>query len=259
MAFTLSPWTLIAGPIQRYDGFCKGLAEIGRPANDKLLAALHRTVTGLIKAFVLAPVLLPSADIGLLGHPSSNWLDFIIVLYSYPAYLYLNFSGYVDVVIGVARTCGFKTLPENFNHPYLARNVRDFWTCWHMSFGIWVRHYVFTPLSTALIRRAPAQLAGVMMAVTVMVTFYLVGVWHGTTLNFVAFGLMQGAGVVISAFFEQILRRFLGRQGLQALDKNKLFHGASIFITLNFTCLSFLLLENQPADLARAFQAFFIP
>jgi len=226
LAFTLSPWTLIAGPIQRYDGFCAGLGEVGRPAADKALAALHRIASGLIKAFVLAPLLLPSADIGLLTRPTADWLDFAIVLYSYPAYLYLNFSGYVDVVIGIARVCGFTTLPENFDRPYLARNVRDFWTRWHISFGIWVRHFVFTPLSTALIRRAPANMAGLMMALTVMITFYLVGAWHGTTLNFVAFGLMQGAGVVVSASFERTLRRMLGKPGMKALDGNKLFYRA---------------------------------
>ncbi|MHA1598068.1 MAG: MBOAT family O-acyltransferase [Alphaproteobacteria bacterium] len=257
VAFTLSPWTLIAGPIQRYDGFCKGLNEVGRPANDAVLAALHRTASGLIKAFVLAPLLLPSTDIALLLRADANGFDFAVVLYSFPIYLYLNFSGYVDVVIGIARLCGFTTLPENFNRPYLARNVRDFWTRWHMSFGIWVRHYVFTPLSTFLIRRVPANMAGLMMALTVMVTFYLVGVWHGTTLNFVAFGLLQGAGVLVSASFERFLRGLLGKPGLKRLDDNKLFHAASIFITLNFTAASILLLENQPADLAHTFQTFF--
>lgn len=257
VAFTLSPWTLIAGPIQRYDAFCQGLELIGRPSNDKVLAALHRTVTGLIKAFVLAPLFLPSADIELLGGTQADWIDFAVVLYSFPLYLYLNFSGYVDVVIGVARLCGFTTLPENFNHPYLARNVRDFWTRWHMSFGIWVRQYVFMPLSTALIRRAPENLGGVMMAVAVMGTFYLVGAWHGTTANFIAFGLLQGAGVVVSGAFDRTMRRMLGKQGARKLADNKLFHGASIFVTLNFTCISFLLLENQLVDLVRAFGTFF--
>ena len=257
VAFTLSPWTLIAGPIQRYDEFCKGASEVGRPTNDEILSSLHRAVSGLIKAFVLAPLFLPSADIDLLTGPEADWVDFVVVLYSYPAYLYLNFSGYMDVVIGVARLCGFTTLPENFNRPYMARNVREFWTRWHISFGTWVRHYVFVPLSTGLVRRVPENMAGTMMAVAVMVTFYGVGIWHGTTLNFVAFGLLQGAGVIFSASFESAMRGVLGKQRSKNLANNKLFHGGSIFITLNFTCISFLFLENQPADLGRVFSLFF--
>lgn len=95
------------------------------------------------------------------------------------------------------------------------------------------------------------------MAVAVMVTFYGVGIWHGTTLNFVAFGLLQGAGVIFSASFESAMRGVLGKQRSENLANNKLFHGGSIFITLNFTCISFLFLENQPADLGRVFSLFF--
>ena len=185
LAYMISPWTLIAGPIQRYDSFCKGLEEIGRPENDDVLKASHRVVNGLIKAFIFAPVFLAPSTVTSLMLPQANWVDFSIVLYGYPIYLYLNFSGYVDVVIGAARLCGFTSLPENFNRPYLARNPAEFWTRWHMSFGVWIRYYIFTPLSTFLVKRAPARLAGAALAITVLITFYLVGLWHGTTWNFI--------------------------------------------------------------------------
>ena len=257
LAFTLSPWTLIAGPIQRYDGFCKGLETVGRPASDVTLAALHRIVSGLIKAFVLAPLFYGPSDAELLAVPGSTWVDFATVFYSYPIYLYLNFSGYVDTVIGVASLCGFTNMTENFNRPYLARNVRDFWTRWHITLGIWVRHYIFTPLSSALIRRTPPALHRIMMAIAILVAFFLVGVWHGTTPNFIVFGMAQGIGIVLSATFEGMLRSNLGRERAKALHNNMAFHAASVLLTFHFTCASFLLLENSLDDLAHGLGAFF--
>jgi D-alanyl-lipoteichoic acid acyltransferase DltB (MBOAT superfamily) len=255
-AFTISPWSLIAGPIQRYDDFCQGLKGIGRPNDDATLKALHRSINGLIKAFVIAPLFLSTTDINLIADPNTSWLDFAIVFYSYPMYLYLNFSGYIDLMIGVASLCGFTTLPENFNRPYLARNVRDFWIRWHITLGVWIRQYVFTPLTTNLIKRSPLALHTTMMAVAVMVTFYLIGLWHGPTYNFIVFGLLQGVGVIFSATFEGVLRRLLGKDRLKLLSRNSLFHGASILLTFNFTCFTFLMLDNTLEEVTTSLKTF---
>ncbi len=256
MAYTVSPWTLIAGPIQRYDSFCTGLEHIGRPENAVVRKAAHRVVNGLLKAFVVAPIFLGPSAITNLAVPAADWTDFLIVLYGYPVYLYLNFSGYVDIVIGVARLCGFTTLPENFNHPYLAKNPADFWTRWHMSFGVWVRHYIFTPLSTYLIKRMPPRFDGLMMAITVLVTFYLVGAWHGTTTNFIIFGLLQGVGVVVSAGFGRWLKRRIGRDRYKTFDAHQGLHWLAIALCFNFTCATFLLLNNTLDEVVRSLLAF---
>lgn len=256
LPYTISPWTLIAGPIQRYDGFCNGLEHIGRPENDAVLKASHRVVNGLIKAFIIAPVFLAPSTVTSLALPQADWIDFFIVLYGYPVYLYLNFSGYVDIVIGAARLCGFTTLPENFNRPYLARNPGEFWTRWHMSFGVWIRHYIFTPLSTFLVKRAPARLGGLMLVVTVLVTFYLVGLWHGPTWNFITFGLLQGTGVVISAGFGRWLKRRVGKESYAAIEANQKLRWLAVFLCFNFTCATFLFLNNSVEDIVGSLQVF---
>ncbi|MDP6173846.1 MAG: MBOAT family O-acyltransferase [Rhodospirillales bacterium] len=258
LAYLLSPWTLIAGPIQLYESFAKGLAEIGRPTNRELLSDAHRIANGLIKAFVIAPLFLPMSDIGLLAKSGADWIDFLIVLYAYPLYLYLNFSGYMDVIIGAARACGFRTLPENFNHPYLARNVQDFWGRWHMSFGEWIRRYVFTPLSAALVKRTAPGWHGAMMALSVLVTFYTVGAWHGTSLNFVVFGMLHGLGLLVSVFFGQLLKRGMGADSYRTFSANPVIHLASVLISLHFVALSFLFLENSVGDLYRSLHGFFL-
>ena len=122
MGFILSPWTLIAGPIQRYDSFCTGLETIGRP-ETKILKGAHRIINGLLLAFVAAPLFLEPSRISNLLHPEAQWIDFLVVFYGFPFYLYLNFAGYTSIMVGCARICGFSNLPENFNHPYLASNT----------------------------------------------------------------------------------------------------------------------------------------
>ena len=256
VGFVLSPWTLIAGPIQRYDSFCVGLESVGRPERRAALADMHRVVNGCFKAFLIAPVFLAPSKVTSLTVTDADWLDALIVFYSYPVYLYLNFSGYVDIMIGTARLAGFTTLPENFNRPYLARNVQDFWTRWHISFAVWIRHYLFTPVSTGLIRRWPESLHGLAMALSVLITFFVVGMWHGNTLNFVLFGLFQGLGVIVVGMYGRWLRSSLGREGRKAYDNNSAIRGIAIVLCFHFTCATFLLLNNTPNEIVYGLEQF---
>jgi D-alanyl-lipoteichoic acid acyltransferase DltB (MBOAT superfamily) len=222
-----------------------------------MLAALHRGINGMIKAFVLGQFFLDPSRLANLHHPDAGLADLLLVVYGFPVYLYLNFSGYTDLVIAAARLAGFRTLPENFDRPYLAANTRDFWTRWHMSFGTWVRHYVFTPLSTRLVKLAPPALHPAAMIAVAIVVFLIVGGWHGTTSNYFLFGLTQAAGVIASTAFESWRRRRMGRAAARAFAERPWFRALSIFITFNYTCLCLLLLNGTPDDLSAAFNAFF--
>ena len=118
---------------------------------------------------------------------------FLGVLYFYPLYLYLNFSGYCDIVIAGASFFGMK-LPENFDQPYLSRNVIDFWTRFHRTLGFWIRDYLFLPLYKAVAERWPKR-ADLLAFLCYFVAFFVAGIWHGPTANFVVFGLLQAVGV----------------------------------------------------------------
>lgn len=250
-------WTLLSGPIQRYDGFANGIAAAGRPDDTEALAAGHRLINGLIKAFLLAPVCLRASPLEALSVSEANWIDFAIVLYAYPAYLYLNFSGYTDMVIAIARLCGVNTLPENFNRPYLARNVMDFWTRWHMSFGTWIRHYIFTPMSKHLMKAAPPALQNGALAVAVIVTFVIVGAWHGTTLNFVIFGILHGVAIIAITVYGRMLKALFDRQRRKAFENHPVVRGISVVLCFHFVCATILLFPNSVGDLGRTFGAFF--
>ena len=258
IGFILSPWTLVAGPIQRYEGFCEGLDGIGRLPNHELLVAAHRIVNGLILAFVIAPIFFEPSRIANLGHPEAGLADLAIVFYGFPFYLYMNFAGYTGMMIGFAKLCGFANLPENFNHPYLAVNTRDFWTRWHISFGFWIKHYVFTPVCTYLFSVADPRWHRWMMLVAVLIAFYVVGVWHGTTINYLIFGMLQGTGVIVSAGFEQWRKRVWGAKRAREINKMYWFRGLSILVALHFTCFSFLLLNDHPDRLIEALRAYFL-
>ena len=254
--YILAFWTLLSGPIQYYPAFCTGLNAIGRPGDDEILRHAHRLVNGLIKAFVIAPLFLMFSDIDALTAPDANWIDFLLVLYAYPVYLYLNFSGYTDAVIAIAALCGFNTLPENFNRPYLARNLMDFWGRWHMSFGTWIRHYIFTPLSKHLLSSSPPSLHNFLLAFCVVVTFLVVGAWHGTTLNFLVFGILHAFGVITVAGYGSALKALMGRKGRKSFESNPAVKAVSTAITFHFVAFTVLLFPNSVGDLIDTFGAF---
>ncbi len=140
--YQLSFFTITAGPIQRYNDFRQSWDEVAlRPSEARQIVLLWiRILTGMIKIGVLGAYLESVYARHHLARPALA--DFFVCLYFYPAYLYLNFSGYTDVMIGAGGLLGFR-LPENFNRPYLARNVLDFWDRWHISLTHWIRDYVF--------------------------------------------------------------------------------------------------------------------
>ena len=190
--------TFVSGPIDRYARFQQDVAT-PRPVNFNTVdAALWRGVLGLFKKVVLADTLIelclpPGAGFLPRLHALSagqTWLAF----YAYAARIYLDFSGYSDVAIAVAMLLGIK-VPENFNSPYLARNITEFWKRWHISLSEWLRDYVFLPLGVNFSRgifKGKSLAAG---GAAALIAFGLCGLWHGLALNFLIWGLMHGAWV----------------------------------------------------------------
>ncbi|MEO5335358.1 MAG: hypothetical protein H7841_00480 [Magnetospirillum sp. WYHS-4] len=256
LSYVLAFWTLLSGPIQRYDAFVVGMAAVGRPAAAEALAAAHRAVNGLIKAFLLAPVFLKASDIALLKAPEATWLDAATVFYAYPVYLYLSFSGYTDLMISIGRLCGAATLPENFDRPYLARNIKDFWGRWHMSFGAWIKAYIFNPLSKRLVAASPPGKDGPALAAAVIATFVVVGVWHGTTINFVVFGLLHGMAIIGTELYGRLLKARLGRAGRKAFEAHPATRALATVLCFHFVCATILLFPNSLGDLGEVLEIF---
>jgi alginate O-acetyltransferase complex protein AlgI len=217
--YCLSFLSFTAGPIQPYPEFAEQQQAAVVPNRADVSAALARVVKGFVKVGV-ASAILNYAFVALSGRllasePAALSSSFVLWLASsvlYTGYLYANFAGYMDIVIGVGALAGLR-LPENFNRPFAARNFLDFWSRWHMTLSSWFKTYLFNPLLKALAKRYPSgRLAPYLAAVAFFVTFLVMGVWHGSTSVFVVYGLVLGAGVSVNQGWQVFAARRWGKK-----------------------------------------------
>jgi alginate O-acetyltransferase complex protein AlgI len=182
--YTLFP-QLVAGPIVRYAEIASELAARQVRFED-VYAGMRRFAIGLAKKTLIANPVSVVAD-GVFGlapgelTAAAAWIG----VTAYSLQIYFDFSGYSDMAIGIGRVLGFR-FPENFDHPYTAPSVREFWRRWHMTLTRWFRDYLYFPLGGN--RRGAAREAGNLVAV-----FALCGLWHGASWTFLGWGLFHGA------------------------------------------------------------------
>ncbi|MBL7793738.1 MAG: MBOAT family protein [Saprospiraceae bacterium] len=180
---------LIAGPIVRYVDVRDQMAGRRVSAEDFALG-IERFIVGLAKKILLADTLAYTADklfeapADALG-PSAAWLG--VVCYAFQ--IYFDFSGYSDMAIGMGRMLGFHFL-ENFRFPYFATSVQDFWRRWHISLSTWFRDYLYIPLGGN--RHGETRTFA-----NLLIVFFLCGLWHGASWNFVIWGLFHGTFLIL--------------------------------------------------------------
>lgn len=243
--YTLNFTSLVSGPIQRYQDYHAMEIEPLPRTLPVAGRALERIIIGYFKVAILS-LLLSEAQHHAIDalkdaqtFPDSVWLG-VQVVALYPLYLYCNFSGYVDVVIGVARFFGI-ALPENFDRPFSAGNFLDFWSRWHITLSQWLKTYVFTPLMLLMMKRVTApSMAPFLAVIAFFVTFFLVGIWHGQTSVFVMFGFLQGLGVSGNKLYQVLMAIWLGKKRYRELGKNELYH--SVARGLTFAWFAFTLI-----------------
>jgi D-alanyl-lipoteichoic acid acyltransferase DltB (MBOAT superfamily) len=157
----------------------------------------------------------------------------------YPFFLYANFSGYIDIVIALARLMRLR-LPENFDLPFAAPSFIEFWNRWHITLSTWLKTYVFNPLLIALMRRiSNPDIQPFLGVFCFFVTFFLVGIWHGRTSEFAVFGALQGGGVAINKLWQVFLSRRLGNARYKKFTKQPI--SIAVGRGLTFTWFAFTL------------------
>ena len=174
---------LIAGPIIRFNEIADQIQN--RKSNetiDNRLVGFFRFVIGLSKKVLIANVLGREADI-IFNLPQSEVSTYTawIGTLAYTFQIYFDFSGYSDMAIGMARMMGF-VFPENFNNPYISRNITEFWRRWHMTLSRWMRDYLYIPLGGS---RVPSKWR---LYFNLCFVFIISGFWHGAAWNFIAWG-----------------------------------------------------------------------
>jgi alginate O-acetyltransferase complex protein AlgI len=242
--YQLNLFGILAGPIQRYQQFREQWDSLEPVLNDRhaVLRAGLRLFVGVLKIALVAPYFYNAwheLSHGLIAAHVAGWkyaVQFLVVFYFYPVYLYFNFSGYCDIVIAANSLFGIR-LPENFDRPYLARNVLEFWTRWHITLGLWIRDYLFMAMYKPIAERWPKR-APSLAFLCYFFAFVLAGVWHGSTLNFLVYGLWQGVGASAGKLWESRLLRRGGRSGLRAYLQRPGVRLAAIAGNLHFQCLA---------------------
>jgi D-alanyl-lipoteichoic acid acyltransferase DltB (MBOAT superfamily) len=230
LLYTLNFTTLVSGPIQSYDEFA-----IDQFAGDPIALGprvvglqMERIIRGFFKVNVLAMLLHALQEDALAQMSQSIPLPLKLfaafkLTVAYPLFLYANFSGYIDIVIALARLMRVR-LPENFDRPLSASSFLEFWNRWHITLSSWFKKYVYNPLLITLMRRIPSPSAEPWLGVgCFFATFFLVGVWHGRTSVFVVYGLLQGAGISFNKLWQLGLTRAMGRKGYKALAANPVY------------------------------------
>jgi D-alanyl-lipoteichoic acid acyltransferase DltB (MBOAT superfamily) len=245
--YVLNFTSLVSGPIQRYQDYAAQQLGPKRPVLDWIVfgLAIERMATGLFKVVVLAAFLFGVHEQMLTTLPGEPTLlgrvvTVVGLTVSYTFYLYCNFSGYTDIVIGAARFYRLE-LPENFDRPFSSTSFLDFWGRWHMTLSNWLKTYVYNPLMMWMMARITSPRLGPYLAVIAFFfTFFLIGLWHGQTSLFAAYGVLLGLGVSINKLHQVKMAERLGRKRYRALAET--FWYQSIARGLTFAYFSFSLM-----------------
>jgi D-alanyl-lipoteichoic acid acyltransferase DltB (MBOAT superfamily) len=181
---------LVAGPIVRGTELFPQLRRRGDPRRIDASRAGWLIMSGLAKKVVISSFLAKAIVDPVFAVPRHHSaLEVLFAVYGYAVQIYADFSGYTDIAIGVALLLGFR-FPENFNAPYAAESLQDFWRRWHITRSLWLRDYVYIPLGGSRDGRWRT-------ARNIMLTMLIGGLWHGAAWTFVAWGALHGGGQVI--------------------------------------------------------------
>ncbi len=220
---------LIAGPIVKY-GDIKEQIDNREITVEKTALGLRRFIYGLSKKVLVSNTAAVVANAAFSASEPSSMLTWAGAI-CYCIQLYFDFSGYSDMAIGLARMFGFDLL-ENFNYPYSARCIRDFWKRWHISLTSWFREYVYFPLG--------GNRAGKMRTVfNRLAVFFLTGLWHGANFTFIVWGLWHG----LLMMFEQVT-------DIEKVSKRPLLRPIFHVYTLLTVCLGFVVFNSPSIDFA---------
>jgi D-alanyl-lipoteichoic acid acyltransferase DltB (MBOAT superfamily) len=222
---------LVAGPIVRAAFFLPQL-EKAVPGRVELARPLLLILGGLFKKVVIASYLATDLVDPVFFDPSRYGpVDLLLAAYGYAVQIYCDFSAYSDIAIGLAALLGYR-FPINFDQPYRAKSLREFWRRWHISLSFWLRDYLYKPLGGSRGGRW-------FTARNIMITMLLGGVWHGAAWKFVAWGGLHGLGLVVERWFEP----WSG-----AWARTRVGRAVAVVVVFHVVCLGWILFRADSFD-----------
>ena len=220
----------IQGPIVLQSEFMPQIRrnELIKPDYEMISKGLYRFTLGLSKKVLLADTLGLIVDSGYANMDDVNAVTAVVIIVAYTLQIYFDFSGYSDMAIGVSQMLGI-TLPENFNSPYRATSIDEFWDRWHMTLTRFLTRYVYIPFGGS--RRGHIR-----TYINILIVFLISGLWHGAEWSFVIWGLMHGLAM--------LLNRFMKEHGISI---NKLLGSITTFIFVNIAWVFFRAADTSEA------------
>ena len=255
--------SLLSGPIQRYEDFA-AQAEMKPPPLDwkEVNTSAKRVVLGYLMVIVIGNATINFVEMtkaplfDALGHDKIIFGIYLFALltFAYLVTLFVNFAGYMHIVIGVGGLAGI-LLPENFDHPFGSESFLDLWSRWHITLSNWFKSYLFNPLLRMLSARwGTKNSTPYLGAIAFYVTFFVMALWHGTTSIFVVYGLFLGSGVTVNRLWQILIPKVFGKNSYKVLSGRRWYFQFSRGATISYLAValtSFWIDGEQASKLGR--------
>lgn len=245
---------LVAGPIERPENLLPQLRTKQYWNNDDAAAGLKRMLVGFFKKVVVADLLAVYVNAVYNDVSNASAVSVILASVMFAVQIYCDFSGYTDIAIGCARVMGIR-LMQNFDVPYTARSIKEFWNRWHISLSTWFRDYLYFPLGGS-------RCAKWRHLMNLMIVFLVSGLWHGAAWTFVIWGFLHGAYQVVGILTKNARENLCGKLGINR--ETKAYHAwqtVCTFVLVTFAWIFFR--ANSMADLGilmtKLFTAWSVP
>ncbi|MBN2802655.1 MAG: MBOAT family protein [Deltaproteobacteria bacterium] len=227
---------LVAGPIVRAKTLLPQFLLKPRLSADRGSAAIFLIATGLVKKVVIADYLGAHLVDPVFSNPAMySSVEALMGAYAYAFQIYADFSAYSDIAIGSAALLGFE-IPINFNAPYTASNLRDFWQRWHISLSTWLRDYLYIPMGGS-------KKGSIRTYINLALTMVIGGLWHGASLTFLFWGAIHGAALIAT--------RFIQRHKITSKIPVKIQKALGVFLTFNVVTAAWVFFRAPDFNVAK--------
>ena len=228
---------ILAGPIDRASEFLPQIDQEPFLSKEDLGKALFLIIAGLLKKVVIADYISLNFVDRIFDYPLRyTGIENLLAIYGYALQIYCDFSGYSDMAIGIALLLGFR-LMDNFNSPFKATSIADFWRRWHISLSTWLRDYLFKPIQLSL-----RNLRMFSNIIAVLVTFFICGLWHGAGWNFILWGAIHGFMMAVALLINKPKAKLYN---FLRISNTKFLKFFQIVITFHLVAISFLVFRSR--------------
>lgn len=230
--------TISSGPIDRSRRFTDDINRIpsGEEYKKCLKIGVWKIFNGVLYKFIIASLI---SAYWMNRIPNShNFLDILNYMYAYSMYLFFDFAGYSLFAVGTSLLFGIRT-PDNFDKPFISKDIKDFWNRWHISLSVWFRDFIYTRFVMVAMKKKWFKSRYTSSYIGFFITMGTMGIWHGTEWNYIIYGIYHATLIILTDLFQR-------KSSFYKSNKNNpIFNYASVFITFNLICFGFLIFSGR--------------